>query len=85
MAFQLGKSLAELEIGQRAIVKDVEGEGRMAVRLLEMGFVPGVEVALIKRAPFGDPLELRLRGYHVSLRRAEARAIRVEVQTEVQA
>jgi ferrous iron transport protein A len=80
MAFQQGTSLADLRVGQRAIVKDVEGEGRMMVRLLEMGFVPGVEVALVKRAPLGDPLELRLRGYHVSLRRAEAAAIRVEAQ-----
>ena len=81
MAFQQGSSLADLPIGQRAIVKDVEGEGRMMVRLLEMGFVPGVVVALVKRAPLGDPLELRLRGYHVSLRRAEARAVRVEAMT----
>ncbi|MFV8751192.1 FeoA family protein [Nannocystaceae bacterium ST9] len=85
MPFQPGGTLADLQIGARAIVKDVEGEGRMAVRLLEMGFVPGVEVALIKRAPLGDPLELRLRGYHVSLRRAEARAIRVEALSEVKA
>lgn len=81
MTFQPGTTLADLEIGQRAIVKDVEGEGRMMVRLLEMGFVPGVAVALVKRAPLGDPLELRLRGYHVSLRRAEARAIQVEART----
>jgi len=70
-------TLAELEVGQRAVVEDVTGEGRMMLRLLEMGFVPGVTVALIKRAPLGDPLELRLRGYHVSLRRAEAASIRV--------
>jgi ferrous iron transport protein A len=77
MAFQSESTLADLQIGQRAIVKSVDGEGRMMVRLLEMGFVPGVTVALIKRAPLGDPLELRLRGYHVSLREAEARAISV--------
>ncbi len=82
MAFQSGKTLAELEIGQRAIVKDVVGEGRMMVRLLEMGFVPGVSVALVKRAPLGDPLELRLRGYHVSLRRAEAGAVLVEARAD---
>jgi ferrous iron transport protein A len=81
MAFQSGSTLADLQVGQRAIVTDVDGEGRMTVRLLEMGFVPGVVVALIKRAPLGDPLELRLRGYHVSLRRAEARAIRVEARS----
>ncbi|MCA9696803.1 MAG: ferrous iron transport protein A [Myxococcales bacterium] len=67
-----------LEVGQRARVRAVDGRGSMTVRLLEMGFVPGVEVALIKRAPLGDPLELRLRGYHVSLRKAEARLISIE-------
>ncbi len=72
------RTLAELEIGQRARVRSVEGQGRMAVRLLELGFVPGSEVSLIKRAPLGDPLELRLRGYHVSLRRAEAAVVRID-------
>jgi ferrous iron transport protein A len=72
------RTLDQLEVGQRARVCGVAGRGRTAVRLLEMGFVPGVEVALIKRAPLGDPLELRLRGFHVSLRRAEARAVEIE-------
>lgn len=70
-------TLDQLEIGRRAQVRAVTGRGRTTVRLLEMGFVPGVEVALIKRAPLGDPLELRLRGFHVSLRRAEARAVEI--------
>jgi ferrous iron transport protein A len=79
MAFQDGapKTLDQLALGQHAEVRAVSGHGPMSVRLLEMGFVPGVEVALVKRAPFGDPLELRLRGYHVSLRRAEARRVEV--------
>jgi ferrous iron transport protein A len=71
------KTLDQLALGQHARVHAVSGHGPMSVRLLEMGFVPGVEVALIKRAPFGDPLELRLRGYHVSLRRAEARRVEI--------
>jgi ferrous iron transport protein A len=79
MAFQDGKpkTLDQLALGQHAEVRAVNGHGPMSVRLLEMGFVPGVEVALIKRAPLGDPLELRLRGYHVSLRRAEARRVEI--------
>lgn len=77
----VGRTLDQLEVGQRAHVRAVTGRGRMTVRLLEMGFVPGVEVTLVKRAPLGDPLELRLRGFHVSLRRAEARAVELrEVQ-----
>ena len=72
-------SLDQVPLRERVRVQRVGGRGAMSVRLLEMGFVPGAEVALIKRAPFGDPLELRLRGYHVSLRRAEAQRIEVEV------
>lgn len=71
-------SLDQVALRERVRVQRVGGRGAMSVRLLEMGFVPGAEVALIKRAPFGDPLELRLRGYHVSLRRAEAQRIEVE-------
>ena len=48
----------------------------LTLRLLEMGFVPGTVVTLIKRAPFGDPLEFQVRGCHVSLRAAEARCVR---------
>ena len=70
-------TLDQLDPGQRAQVRAVKGQGSVSVRLLEMGFVPGVEVALVKRAPLGDPLELRLRGYHVSLRRAEASRIEI--------
>ena len=80
MAFQekRPRKLADLELQECARVRHVGGAGAMSVRLLEMGFGPGVEVALVKRAPFGDPLELRLRGYHVSLRRAEASLVEVE-------
>ena len=79
MAFQETgrRSLDQLALRERAQVQAVSGRGAMSVRLLEMGFVPGVEVMLVKRAPLGDPLELRLRGYHVSLRRAEARLVEV--------
>ena len=55
----------------------VEGGGALTLRLLEMGLVPGTKVSVIKRAPLGDPLELRVRGYHLSLRRAEATRVGV--------
>jgi ferrous iron transport protein A len=79
MDFQDGepRTLDRLGVGHSARVRAVSGHGPMSVRLLEMGFVPGVEVALVKRAPLGDPLELRLRGYHVSLRRAEAKRVEI--------
>jgi ferrous iron transport protein A len=70
-------SLAGLRIGQRAKVESVEGTGRAAQRLYEMGLVDGVEVMLVRRAPFGDPLELRVMGYSLSLRAAEAALIKV--------
>ena len=69
-------SLADLRPGARARVTAVEGGGGLMLRLLEMGFVPGTVVALVKAAPFGDPLEFQVRGCHISLRAAEARCIR---------
>jgi ferrous iron transport protein A len=71
-------TVADLEVGDSGLVTIVGGPGEMWVRLMEMGFIAGVEVHVIKRAPLGDPLELRLRGYHVSLRKAEAANIGVD-------
>ncbi|MBL4685664.1 MAG: ferrous iron transport protein A [Nannocystaceae bacterium] len=71
------QSLATLQRGVDAEVVSVEGGGAIAVRLLEMGFVPGSHVSVVKAAPFGDPLEFCLRGYHVSLRKAEAARVKV--------
>jgi ferrous iron transport protein A len=70
-------TLASLRIGEGATVVEIDASGAMAIRLLEMGFVPGTWVKLLKAAPLGDPLQLQLRGYHISLRRAEAAQIRV--------
>jgi ferrous iron transport protein A len=68
-------TLAVLQPGDRARVTAVRGAGGLMLRLLEMGFVPGTSVKLVKRAPLGDPLEFQLRGCHVSLRAAEAAEI----------
>ena len=76
----MAASLADLRPGGRArvvAVADAEGGG-LTLRLLEMGFVPGTVVTLIKRAPFADPLEFQVRGCHVSLRAAEASCVRTE-------
>ena len=70
-------TLDTLAVGEDAEVAVVQGPGGIAVRLLEMGFVAGTRVRLVKVAPLGDPLELRIRGYHLSLRRAEAAHVRV--------
>ena len=71
----INKTVADLGPGQSGRVARVAGADAMAVRLLEMGFVPDVAVAVRKLAPLGDPMELRLRGYHVSVRKEEARRI----------
>lgn len=55
--------LDELMIGQRAVVKNVLGEGKIRRRLFDMGITPGAELYLKKKAPLGDPLEITIRGY----------------------
>ena len=63
--------------GVGARVVGVSGDGSIARRLMEMGVVPGARVRVIKAAPLGDPLEIRVRSYHLALRRSEAEAITV--------
>lgn len=75
-------SLAALGVGARARVIAVKGSGAVARRLMEMGVVPGAHVRLIKSAPLGDPIEVRVRGYHLALRRAEAQSITVVMTDE---
>ena len=70
-------SLAQLAMGETAQVLTVAGDERIAKRLLEMGVVPGVSVRVIKTAPLGDPLEIRVHNYHLALRRHEASHITV--------
>lgn len=70
-------SLTNLPIGMTAKVIAVNGNNAIAKRLMEMGVVPGVSVRVIKSAPFGDPLEIRVRGYHLAMRKNEADAIEV--------
>jgi ferrous iron transport protein A len=71
--------LADLAVGARARVASVLGTDDISVRLMEMGLTPGIELTLIGTAPLGDPLELELRGYRLSVRRSEA--ARVEIQS----
>ena len=70
-------SLANLPFGAQARVLAVNGTGAVARRLMEMGVVPGAQVRVIKAAPLGDPIEVRVRGYHLALRRTEAQTITV--------
>ncbi|MGI9453922.1 MAG: FeoA family protein [Pirellulales bacterium] len=66
------RSLATLNIGSTTQVVDISGEDSTSLRLLEMGLTPGVEVTVVSTAPLGDPVELELRGYRLSIRRNEA-------------
>ena len=71
-------TLADLEPGQQGTVVRIRTTGDTARRLMEMGVVRGEVVRVVKCAPFGDPIELELEGYHLSLRKREARTILVD-------
>ncbi len=75
-------TLKDLEIGQSAVVEKVGGTGFLRQHLLDMGVIPGVEVTVVKYAPMGDPIELRIRGYELTLRLADAQQIEVTGVTE---
>ena len=69
--------LNDLHVGKTGRVTGVFGEQELRRRLLEMGFCNGARVEVIRRAPMGDPIEYRLRGYHLSLRAEQAKSIRI--------
>jgi ferrous iron transport protein A len=77
--------LAELTPGARARVKHLAAEPGTRLRLQEMGLLRGTEVQYVRAAPLGDPIEIRVRGYHLSLRLREAEAVLVEVDSSQQA
>jgi Fe2+ transport system protein FeoA len=71
-------TLADVPVRGRARITAVAGAPGLAQRLLEMGLVPGTEVEVVRVAPLGDPMELRLWGYLLSLRKGDARGVEVE-------
>ena len=75
-------TLKELQIGKSAIVEAVGGAGALRQHFLDMGLIPGAEVTLVKLAPMGDPMELFLRGYTLTLRKEDARSITIEEDAE---
>jgi ferrous iron transport protein A len=68
-------NLGRLKVGERAQVTGVEGDDAISIRLMEMGLTPGVEVTLLGTAPLGDPLEIEVRGYRLSVRKREAERV----------
>lgn len=73
------KRLDEFQIGEIGQVIKVEGEGRLRRRLFDMGVTPGATILLKKKAPLGDPLEVTLRGYELTLRKSEANLVILEL------
>jgi ferrous iron transport protein A len=71
--------LNELAVGKQARVTGVSGSDEISTRLLEMGITPGANLAVLGTAPLGDPIELELRGYRLSIRKSEAALVEIEV------
>ena len=72
------KTLRDIRIGSRAKVVKIHGEGALKRRIMDMGITKGVEILVRKAAPLGDPLEIYVRGYELSIRKADAELIEVE-------
>ena len=73
------RHLTDLALGWRARVRGIAGDDEISLRLLEMGLTPGTDVRLLGVAPLGDPLELELRGYRLSVRKLEASRVEIEL------
>ena len=74
-------TLKDLNIGESAVITAVGGEGALRQHFLDMGLIPGEEVTLVKFAPMGDPMELSIHGYELTLRVEEAEKIEVKEDT----
>ena len=70
--------LGELSLGESAVVVNVGGEGQLRKRFLDLGITKGTRVTMARIAPFGDPVEIQLRGYRLTLRKSEAAIVEIE-------
>ena len=75
----MNKLLSDFSVGESGKIIKVNGEGRVRRRLFDMGVTPQAEVTLRKKAPLGDPMEVTLRGYELTLRKSEAARVEVEI------
>ena len=73
------KTLDQFDIGETGVVRAVVAEGNIRRRLFDMGVTPGAEIYMRKRAPLGDPIEITIRGYELTLRKSEAVCVTMEV------
>ena len=71
-------TLNNLKPGKSAVITSVGGSGSLRCRLLDMGLIPKTKVELIKTAPMGDPIEIRVRGYELTIRKSDASEIEIE-------
>ena len=76
----MNKLLSDFAVGESGRIVKVNGDGAVRRRLFDMGVTPGANVMLRKKAPLGDPIEVNLRGYELTLRKGEAACVEVEVQ-----
>ncbi|MGN0804801.1 MAG: ferrous iron transport protein A [Candidatus Coproplasma sp.] len=74
----MAKLLSDFTVGESGKIVKVNGEGRIRRRLFDMGVTPNAEVTLRKKAPLGDPIEVTIRGYELTLRKSEAECVEVE-------
>ena len=75
-------TLAQLAVGKTAVIKTVGGEGALRLRFLDMGLIPKTKVKAVKKAPMGDPIQISVRGYELTLRLNEASKITVASTTK---
>ena len=75
------QKLSELVVGANAVVREFPKQGSAFLRLREMGLMPGTSLTLVRTAPLGDPLEIKVRGYNLTLRKSEAEHILVEINS----
>ena len=75
-------SLSQMKAGEQGEVKELVGQGELCHRLSEMGITCGTRIEVVRFAPLGDPIDIKIRGYHLSLRRREAEAIRVSLSDQ---
>ena len=72
------KTLRDVKVGEHAVIAKLHGEGALKRRIMDMGITKGVEIFVRKVAPLGDPMELNVRGYELSVRKADAEMIEVQ-------
>jgi len=72
-------TLADLEPNQKAVITRIQGEGTLRRRLMDLGLLSGTDVTMERSAPLGDPIEVLVKGTHLSLRREEASAVQVDI------